>query len=119
MSESGTTLSEMLPNRDGAYVDRSKIVDYLLCPSHPDGSGKAMFFSHFGFKSETWRTLADALCQVGASNPVVAAVESSHGIRYTVDGPLKAPNGRFPRVRTIWIVEPNGTAPRLITAYPA
>lgn len=72
----------MLPDRERARVDRAKTVDYLLSSSHPDGRGKAAFFT-----------------------------------RYAADGPLPAPDGRAPMVRTVWIVEA-GSAPRLVTAHP-
>lgn len=108
----------MLPKGDGAYVDRTKIIDYLLSLSHPDGRSKAEFFTRFGFKVEQWQVLAEALRMVGISNPVAATVESSFGTRYTVDGSLQTPDGRSPRVRTVWILEPGTPGPRLITAYP-
>jgi len=40
------------------------------------------------------------------------------GPRYEIDGELKAPDGRQPRIRTVWQVDEGGIAPRLITAYP-
>ena len=107
----------MLPDSDRAQVDRAKIVDYLLSLTHPDGRGKAAFFMHFGFKVEEWELLAEALRAVGVSNPVTGVVESLHGTRYTVDGPMQVPDGRAPVVRTVWITEP-GRPPRLVTAYP-
>ena len=107
----------MLPDAERANVDRAKITDYLLSLSHPDGSSKAAFFMRFGFKAEEWGKLAAALKELGTSNPVTDRVESPHGTRYTVDGSLRAPDGRAPNVRTVWIVE-QGTPPRLITAYP-
>jgi hypothetical protein len=107
----------MLPDRDQARIDRAKIADYLLSLSHPDGRGKAAFFMRFGFKAQDWEVLADALRAVAVRNPATAVVESAHGTRYTVDGPLHAPDGRAPLVRTVWIVEP-GSTPRLITAHP-
>ena len=107
----------MLPDRERAQVDRAKITDYLLSPSHPDGRSKAAFFMRFGFKVQDWEVLAEALRAVAARHPATAVVESAHGARYTVDGPLHAPDGRAPLVRTVWIVEP-GSAPRLITAHP-
>lgn len=110
--------SEALPDRDRAHVDSSKIIDYLLSQFHPDGRTKAEFFMRFGFTIEKWQELAEALRAVGTSNPVVAVVESSHGVRYTVDGQMHAPDGRKPRVRTVWIVEPESVGPRLITAHP-
>lgn len=107
----------MLPNAHEARVDREKIVQYLLSSVHPDGRSKAVFFERFGFRVEEWKTLAEALREIGVSNPVTREVESAHGRRYTVDGPLRTPGGRSPRLRTVWIVEP-GAAPRLVTAYP-
>lgn len=108
----------MLPDGDRAQVDRAKIADYLLSLSHPDGRAKAIFFMRFGFTVEAWEVLADALRSVGASNPVTGIVASAHGTRYTVDGPLPAPDGRTPMIRTVWIAEPDMSGPRLITAYP-
>ena len=107
----------MLPDAERASVDRAKITDYLLSLSHPDGSIKAAFFMRFGFRTEDWETLAAALKEVGTSNPVTDSVESPHGTRYTVDGSLRSPDGRAPRVRTVWIVD-SGNLPRLITAHP-
>jgi hypothetical protein len=108
----------MLPEGDRAQVDRAKITDYLLSLSHPDGRGKAAFFMLFGFRIEQWEVLAEALRLLGCSNPVTGVVASAHGTRYTVDGPLRSPDGRAPMVRTIWIAESDIPGPRLITAYP-
>jgi len=44
-----------------AFVDQSKIVDYLLSMTHPDGQAKARFFVSFGFQPNQWKQLADAL----------------------------------------------------------
>lgn len=107
----------LLPNTDRAEVDRAKITDYLLNLLHPDGRSKAVFFMRFGFRVEDWETLAAALKEVGMSNPVSSMIESPYGTRYTVDGSLRSPDGRSPRVRTVWIVE-SENLPRLITAYP-
>jgi len=106
-----------LPDRDLARVERAKITDYLLSSSHPDGRSKAAFFLRVGFKVEEWELLAEALRAVGVSNPMSGVMESPHGSRYTVDGPMQAPDGRAPMTRTVWVVEP-GRPPRLVTAYP-
>jgi hypothetical protein len=108
----------LLPNADRARVDRSKITDYLLSVSHPDGRSKAEFFLKLGFNAEQWNVLADALRAVGAANPITATVQSRYGVRYTVDGPLRTPVGREPKVRTVWIATRDDEAPRLVTAYP-
>jgi hypothetical protein len=107
----------MLPDSSVARVDRTKVVDYLLSSSHPDGRAKAAFFTRCGFKVEEWEVLAQALQNVGMSHPVKGVVESAYGKRYTVDGPLQTPRGLTPKVRTVWIVEP-GHPPRLVTACP-
>ena len=107
-----------LPNSAKARVDRRKITDYLLCESHPDGASKAEFFGAFGFRVVDWDVLADALKKHGQENPVVTVIDSPFGPRYTVEGPLEAPDGRRPVVVTVWIIDKGRTSPRLVTAYP-
>jgi hypothetical protein len=107
-----------LPDAEHLRVDREKIVDYLLSASHPDGQTKAEFFRRFGFRQDRWRVLAEALRKQGRSRPIVKAVESPHGTRYSVDGPIESPDGRHPQIRTVWILEDGGRSPRLITAHP-
>ena len=99
-------------------MDRATIVGYLLSPSHPDGCVKARFFARFGFRNADWEILAEALRLIGAANPVVGILESPWGVRYTVDGLLRCPDGRSPHVRTVWIVEHRTSRPRLVTAHP-
>jgi hypothetical protein len=107
-----------LPYAAKARVERKKIVEYLLASSHPDGSSKARFFSRFGFRADQWKVFASALRRQGRTNTVSASVESRHGTRYSVDGSLETPDGRNPKVRTIWILGRRSKSPRLITAYP-
>jgi hypothetical protein len=54
----------------------------------------------------------------GRDHAIVNVVESEFGTRYTVEGELITPDGRNPRVRTVWMVEKGSDIPRLITAYP-
>ena len=107
-----------LPYAERARVERKKIAEYLLSPSHADGSSKARFFSRFGFAVAQWTILAEALKKHGRAHSVVSSVESKHGTRYTVDGLLHTPDGRAPRIRTVWMLSKNSKSPRLITAYP-
>lgn len=107
-----------LPNAEKARVDKEKIIDYLLSFAHPDGSSKAGFFSRFGFTTENWQTFAKSLRKHGEDNPVISEVESAFGMRYTVEGKLETPDGRNPKVRTVWFIEKGRTEPRFITAYP-
>jgi hypothetical protein len=39
-------------------------------------------------------------------------------VRVTVDAPMAVPDGRAPRMRTVWKVDAGQTFARLITAYP-
>jgi len=107
-----------LPACELADVPRVKIVDYLLSPVHPAGRGKAAFFRRVGFSPKAWAVLADALKGHAAKNDVRKREDSPFGTRYTVEGPLRSPDGRDPAVRSVWFVEKDGTEPRLVTAYP-
>jgi Domain of unknown function (DUF6883) len=107
-----------LPNPDQLILEDKKIVDYLLNPVHPYGAAKARFFRAFGFRVEDWETLAEALRQHGREHEVVRTTETGFGPRYEVEGEIRAPDGRQPRVRTVWQFDHGQIAPRLISAYP-
>jgi hypothetical protein len=107
-----------LPNPELAIVEREKITDYLLNAGHPYGASKAKFFAEFGFWLEGREALATALLEHGRRNNVARRKETGFGPRYEVEGDLAAPDGRRPRVRTVWQVDEGQIAPRLITAYP-
>lgn len=107
-----------LPRAESAIVLRSKVEGYLLQLDHPIGHGKARFFIHFGFQREQWEELAAALRAHAQENPVSEALEDANGVTYLVEGRMKTPSGRLPRVRTIWLMETGELAPRFITAYP-
>ncbi len=107
-----------LPNADKAIVEREKIVEYLLNPFHRHGAGKAQFLSRFGFRVDDWEKLAAALREHGAAQTVADVHETGHGPRYVVEGPLRTPAGRRPRIRSVWQRDHGEVAPRLITAYP-
>ena len=108
-----------LPNSHLAVVDRRKITEYLLNPDHRFGASKAQFFGGFGFTADAWETLADALRRQGEQGDVVGVVDTGFGPRYEVEGPIDAPDGRRPRLCTVWQVDAGEVAPRLITAYPS
>jgi len=44
--------------------------------------------------------------------------ETGFGPRYEIEGRLVAPDGRRPRVCSVWQIDKGENAPRLITAYP-
>jgi hypothetical protein len=108
-----------LPNAHLALVEREKILEYLLNREHRYGASKAQFFSAFGFTLASWETLAQALREHARRHEVSRIRETVFGLRYEVDGELNAPDGRTPRVRTVWQLDHGEVAPRLITAYPS
>jgi hypothetical protein len=59
----------ILPNAHLAVVERRKITEYLLNPTHPDNGGKASFFAALGFDVERWELLAEALRALAANPP--------------------------------------------------
>ena len=107
-----------LPDVEQALVERKKITEYLLNPGHRYGASKAQFFGAFGFRAEQWETLSQALREHARNHDVTKVRETGFGPRYEVEGALHAPDGRHPRVRTIWQLDHGAVAPRLITVYP-
>ena len=107
-----------LPAANKLVVEREKIVDYLLNPAHRFGASKARFFTHFGFRMTALEQLAQALREHGQKHEVAKTRETGFGPRYEVEGKLNCPNGRHPRVRSVWQLDQGAVAPRLLTAYP-
>ncbi len=91
---------------------------HLLSLDHPDGHGKAVFFARFGFTAAEWEELARAFVRHAYENDLVERAEALYGVQYVVEGPLKAPDGRTPLVRSVWEQRPGERGPRLVTAYP-
>jgi hypothetical protein len=87
-------------------------------PSHPDNGGKARYFTSYGFTLQNGQAFAEALCQQAIITPVATSIQSPHGQKFIVDGPISTPSGKIAFVRTIWIVDLGEDAPRLVTAYP-
>jgi Domain of unknown function (DUF6883) len=109
-----------LRNAHLAVVDRGKVLDYLLNEAHPDNGGKARFFALLGFSREDPERLMMALRNIAKHGEVVSSGESVHGEKYGVDGWLAShtEESRHWSVRTVWIIDRGGDAPRLVTAYP-
>jgi hypothetical protein len=99
-------------------LSANRAIEYLLNDAHPDNGGKALFFAALGFSREESQTLASALLKLAQETEVAITVETSHGIKYIVDGRLSTPSGKRAMVRTVWIVDKGSENPRLVTAYP-
>lgn len=109
--------SDSLP-WERAIIPEAKIRRYLLDFSHPVGRDKAAFFVRFGFSSELWSLLAEALIQHGREGILAKQEETPRGTRYIVEGYLGSPDGRSPFLRSVWFVDRDGETLRFITAYP-
>jgi len=107
-----------LPNSGSVRIEKQKIVEYLLSPTHRYGASKAKFFAQFGFGLENWEALAAALRDHARKNHQVLRKETPFGPRFEVDGVLDTPSGERPRVRTVWQMDEGDVSARLITAYP-
>jgi hypothetical protein len=103
---------------DLALVEEEKITKYLLSDSHPVGRSKAAFFQRFGFRSQAWEVLRDAILEHARSESVVSTTETAFGKKCIIEGPLECPDGRRPLVRTVWFIEQGEEIPRLVTAIP-
>ena len=107
-----------LPNYEQAIIPEAKLTEYLLSETHPEGKEKAAFFQRFGFSTEEWEALANALRGHAIQHEVVKMVESKYGQRFVIEGELQTPDGRNPAIRSVWFVEWDQDTPRLVTAYP-
>ena len=90
----------------------------MLNEAHPDNGGKAAFFRALGFSSDEPELLASALGSMATAADITNTVAHPHGTKYVVDGVIRGPSGKTSGVRTVWIVELELDAPRLVTAYP-
>ena len=107
-----------LPRPDQLRAESEKVAEYLMNVSHRHGASKAWFFARFGFRLEQWEVLAEALRRHGAAHEVTRTHQTPFGPRFEVEGRIVSPDGRNPRLRTVWQWDDGEVAPRLITAYP-
>lgn len=107
-----------LPNAHLATIEKEKVTEYLLNPAHPAGGSKAVFFLQFGFTAPQWQRLAEALFAHARENEVVTSDRTQHGMRYVIDGTLRAPDGTGLSVRSAWYIRPGSERPAFVTAHP-
>ena len=108
----------MLPNYQHAFIDPSKVRDYLLSPSHPIGRFKASVFSALGYTQENWQQLRDDLFRLAQTGIVSPGQPSSFGQTFEVGGNLVGPSGRTGPFITVWMVRNGEDIPRFVTAFP-
>lgn len=99
-------------------VPEDTIVHYLLNPDHPKGGPKARYFPGFGFDPSRPKQRAEALLAHHAATDLrMYRTEVAGRIRLICEGPILAPDGRFPTIRTVWQLCA-GAVWRLVTAVP-
>ena len=98
-------------------VAPNKVQDYLLNPDHPIGGAKARFFLSIGYSREHYEQLIVDLIAHGHNAVVTEEKQSLYGVKFVVDGPMLAPNGRQYPIRTVWMEQLPGVLVLLITAH--
>lgn len=111
---------DRMPDAELAFVEKTKVVNYLLARTGR-GRAKADFFEAFGFASDRWEDLAEALLDHGKQGSLARSYQTPYGVRYEVEGRLETPSGRRPFLRTVWQEDrfARRSGPRLITAVPS
>ena len=102
---------------DAAFIDPSKIRDYLLSVSHPIGRFKALFFMRLGYDQENWVDLERDILELVRREEATIERDTPYGRKFRVCGILRGPSGVKAEVVTIWIVLTKEGLPRFITAF--
>lgn len=102
---------------EAVVIEREKVLDYLLSPTHHVGQYKAEFFRSLGYHQLLWRVLESDIRDL-LKGELLHAGQTLHGTKYTFKGSLTGPNGRSARILTVWIVRPAQNVLRFVTAYP-
>lgn len=113
-----TELHAAVPFRQW-IVEKAKITDYLLNPTHPKGASKARLLMQFGFTAADPDGLAEkiALHAIGHGPGRDMFPPGGHPPRIVIDGPMETPSGRYLNVRIVWEQQAPDEA-RFLTLYP-
>jgi hypothetical protein len=107
-----------LPRAHEALVERRKLVDYVLCPTHNDGRHKARVFrALLGIEQQHWEYLREQLLD-GLLEATQANIKTTpHGVLGEVLMPIEGLNGSRQIVTTVWEMHDESPRPRLVSAY--
>ncbi len=111
-------MKNRIPYVEICDVDLRKIKEYLLNLSHEEGKSKARFFHCMGFNSEEPEILRKALKSHAITHNIKEQKVSKYGTKYIVQSNLITPDGRNPKMISVWFVENKENIPKLVTAYP-
>lgn len=107
---------KLLP--DKIIIEAKKLRDYLLDPTHPEGSTKARYLSEIGYNQENYHTLEVDLRNQHLTCDVQPGQVSIYGVKYEIVAPLVGPNGKKRIIRSVWMIRKGDTFSRLITLIP-
>ena len=96
--------SVRLPNSRAAYIPSGKLTAYLLSETHSVGKSKARLFRSIGYNEQNVSLLKEGLLTIAHIEDIVDTQSSEHGVKYVIDGLLRAPAGETLKIRTIWII---------------
>lgn len=107
-----------LPNAERAVVDRRKLEEYCLSPTHDEGKHKArLFATSLDMHTDDADELLAILLHAVKTYEAEIGKRDVYGQRYVIDFPLTW-RGRHAILRSAWIVEHGSDIPRLTTCYP-
>ncbi len=98
-------------------MDRRKLTDYCLDPTHRVGAAKAQVFrSALGITVTRWRELESLLLQAANTGEARRAGTDNHGEKWVVESPLQGRRGPVVLV-SVWLLDRPDGAPRLVSCY--
>jgi hypothetical protein len=107
---------DRLPNAERANSKLRRIRDYLLNTAHITGAPESAVFHRPRLRFTRRGVVACVAGPAGQTNAVVRRIDTAWGPRRTVACHCQTPDGRNPRIRTLWQIEQG--VPRLRTVLP-
>jgi hypothetical protein len=106
-----------LPNGKQAFIDVTKVRDYALNPTHPEGKHKArVFAAALGIGASHTEWLIGELRKAALDTDCIGGRQDEHGQRYIVEFAATR-HGKTARLRSVWILRPTENSPRLVSCY--
>jgi hypothetical protein len=107
-----------LPNCEKAFIDPTKIRDYILSFEHPIGRFKAALSQNMGYTHENWEQFVSDIKKYHLPMEAEPIGKTKYGQKYKMTGIIQGPNGKIMMFRSIWIILNGEDTPRFITIYP-
>ena len=107
-----------LPAAERAFIDPTKVREYLLSAEHPIGRFKAAVFRAAGYARDDWEQLQADLLALALTGEVSLGGTTRFGSKYLVRGTVGQSAGQSVQVVSVWIVRAAEDFPRFVTAYP-